>query len=174
MTKPVSEVWQTDVTRISQLFADIPELVSPVDLKTLFESQSQFRTRESLSISAEIFIVCTAPESSGRDLLQPLDPPMISIGKSDAIIQVLPSALRFWDKLGLGPRAGKKDVVAFVFYEDDGEECQQLIENWLASLSATYSVSVFFSLTFCLMECISQNTLGHTMQEATVYVQRMV
>jgi mediator of RNA polymerase II transcription subunit 13 len=70
----------------------------------------------------------------------PLEPPMISVGKASAIMQVLPPALRFWEKLGLRPRGGKKDVVAFVFFEED-QERQQQVENWLERMSATYSVS---------------------------------
>lgn len=65
---------------------------------------------------------------------------MLTVSKSDAIIQVLPSALRFWDKLGLGPRGGKKNVTAFALFEDDGEEKQYQVERWLGSMSATYAV----------------------------------
>lgn len=65
---------------------------------------------------------------------------MISIGKADAVVQVLPTALRFWEKLGLGPRGGKKDVTAFVLFEDDGEERQLQVGAWLGNLSATYTV----------------------------------
>jgi mediator of RNA polymerase II transcription subunit 13 len=65
---------------------------------------------------------------------------MISVGKGDAIIQVLPTALRFWEKLGLGPRGGRKDVVAFVLFEADCEERIQQVEGWLACVSATYNV----------------------------------
>lgn len=65
---------------------------------------------------------------------------MFTLSKSDAIVQVLPTALRFWTKLGLGPRGGKKNVTAFALFEDDGEEKQHLVEHWLDRMSATYSV----------------------------------
>lgn len=68
---------------------------------------------------------------------------MLTVGKSDAIIQVLPSALHFWEKLGLEPRGGKKNVAAFVIYEDDEKEKQQQAERWLRSISATYTVITF-------------------------------
>lgn len=68
---------------------------------------------------------------------------MVTVGKSDAIIQVLPSALRFWEKLGLGPRGGKKNVVAFVLFEDDSEQKQHQIERWLGNVSAIYAVSIY-------------------------------
>lgn len=65
---------------------------------------------------------------------------MISVGKGDSTIQVLPASLRFWEKLGLTPRAGKKDLTAFLFFEDNGLDKQQLAETWLRKLSTTYSV----------------------------------
>lgn len=68
---------------------------------------------------------------------------MFTLSKSDTIVQVLPTALRFWTKLGLGPRGGKKNVTAFALFEDDGEGNQHLVEKWLDGMSATYSVRMF-------------------------------
>ena len=72
---------------------------------------------------------------------QELDSPSLAVGKSNTIIKVLPSALRFWEKLGLGPRAGPKDVSAFVIYEGSDDEKEQLLENWLEKVSQVYTVS---------------------------------
>ena len=66
---------------------------------------------------------------------------MFSVAKGEAILQVLPTATRFWEKLGLGPRGGKKDVTAFVLFEDAGETKLRQVETWLASVSASYNVS---------------------------------
>jgi hypothetical protein len=65
---------------------------------------------------------------------------LFSVGKADAILQVSPTALRFWEKLGLGPRGGKKNVTAFALFEDNGEERKQQVERWLRDMSRTYSV----------------------------------
>ena len=70
---------------------------------------------------------------------------MISVGKGDSIIQVLPASLRFWEKLGLTPQAGKKDVTAFLFFEDNGSDRQLLAEAWLRKLSTIYSVGQLMS-----------------------------
>jgi mediator of RNA polymerase II transcription subunit 13 len=67
---------------------------------------------------------------------------MISIGKGEAIIQVQPPALRFWEKLGLNPKAGKKDVSAIAIFEDDGEQGQGLVESWLSNVCSAYDVSI--------------------------------
>ena len=65
---------------------------------------------------------------------------MFTVSKSDSVMHMLPTALRFWEKLGLRPRGGSKDVTAFVFFEgtDDAREAE--IAAWLTSLSETYAV----------------------------------
>lgn len=64
---------------------------------------------------------------------------MLTIAKSDTLIQVLPASLRFWKKLGLGPRAGRKDVTAFVFYEGTCDRRESEMCQWLSKLSSAYS-----------------------------------
>lgn len=81
---------------------------------------------------------------------------MFSVGKGGQITQVLPTALNFWEKLGLEPRSGKKDVVAFVFYEDDDDgtqdmedgearmsEIQAMAGEWLKWMGKAYAVSSY-------------------------------
>jgi mediator of RNA polymerase II transcription subunit 13 len=81
--------------------------------------------------------------SAGSNVhLQRLDPPMFSVGKSGCVVQISPPALRFWEKLGLTPHGGKRDVVAFVFLEEGGLEKQHQAEVWLNKMSAGYSVSL--------------------------------
>lgn len=80
--------------------------------------------------------------SSSRQL-QVLDTPTITAAKGEAIIQISPTALRFWEKLGLGPRAGKKDTTAFVLYEEESVEKQSQVESWLATLATSYQVRFF-------------------------------
>ncbi|KAF8901743.1 hypothetical protein CPB84DRAFT_1747003 [Gymnopilus junonius] len=72
-----------------------------------------------------------------NELLRPLEEPMISIGKGDAVVQMKPPALRFWDKLGLDPKGGKKDLSAFVLFEDDVERGMQA-EDWIKSVQNVY------------------------------------
>lgn len=65
---------------------------------------------------------------------------MFVLGKGDAVVQLSPTSLRFWEKLGLSPRAGPKDVTTFVFFEGSDEERENEIEAWLGRASAAYSV----------------------------------
>ncbi|KAH9986774.1 hypothetical protein BJV77DRAFT_1027850 [Russula vinacea] len=78
-------------------------------------------------------------ENGGKPSLEQLEPPFFSVAKSEAVIQVLSSALRFWDKLGLSPRAGKKDVCAFVFFEESDEARVDAVDKWLQWVSSTYT-----------------------------------
>ncbi|KAJ3507555.1 hypothetical protein NLJ89_g6229 [Agrocybe chaxingu] len=84
--------------------------------------------------------------------LRPLEAPMVSIGKSnvigkgDAIMEVLPSALRFWEKLGLKPKGGRKDLSVFVLFEDDGDKTP-LMQNWLSAVMNTYQARHYGVMT---------------------------
>ncbi len=67
---------------------------------------------------------------------------MIAIGKGEAVIHVLPTALRFWEKLGLSPRGGKKNITIFTLYdkEGDGNQRELQIDSWLANIATAYAV----------------------------------
>ncbi|KAG6890759.1 hypothetical protein C0992_012731 [Termitomyces sp. T32_za158] len=122
------EVWLADVRAISQLFGSVPGLEGSMALGSLFcdtgrgGSGSERRTE------------------SEKDKLKMLEAPMIAIGKGDAVIQVLPTALRFWEKLGLGPKGGAKNGTVFVLFEDDGEQRTQQVDAWLGSVATSYKV----------------------------------
>ena len=75
--------------------------------------------------------------------LTPLESPLLAVSKGESVIQLSPTSVRFWEKLGLSPRAGPKDVVAFVFFEEKKDEDRETeIENWLVKVSAAYSVCI--------------------------------
>jgi mediator of RNA polymerase II transcription subunit 13, fungi type len=112
-----TEVWSADVRCVAKALGTLPGLAGPLDLGSVFAS-----------------------DDGERPALEQLEPPLFSVAKSDAVIQVLPSALRFWDKLGLCPRAGKKDVCAFVFFEECDEARVDAVDKWLQWVSSTYTV----------------------------------
>lgn len=90
-------------------------------------------------------------------LISAFPPPEIAVGKSDAVISVMPSAIPFWDKLGLSPRSGPKDVVAFVLFQGD-EGIEEKIEDWLKRMSICYTVGAHFLMALypgfpVLMSC---------------------
>ena len=103
-----------------------------------------FSSSQSILIIYDILSANSSNDSLATDksqALQVLMPPKLSVGKGDAIITVLPPALRFWEKLGLGPKSGEKDGTVFVLFVDDGEQHRQLeVANWLASVCNAYKV----------------------------------
>jgi mediator of RNA polymerase II transcription subunit 13 len=102
---------------VAKALGTLPGLDGPLDLQSVFTS-----------------------EDGEKPTLEQVEPPFLSVAKSEAVIQVLPSALRFWDKLGLSPRAGKKDVCAFVFFEESDEARVDAVDKWLQWVSSTYTV----------------------------------
>jgi mediator of RNA polymerase II transcription subunit 13 len=126
-----TEVWQADVRCVAKALGTLPGLDGPLDLQSVFTS-----------------------EDGEKPTLERLEAPFLSVAKSEAVIQVLPSALRFWDKLGLSPRAGKKDVCAFVFFEESDDARVDAVDKWLQWVSSTYTVGdavIQFSQHFFLL-----------------------
>ncbi|KAG2070001.1 hypothetical protein BDR04DRAFT_1077345 [Suillus decipiens] len=121
------QVWPSDIQELANILKRVDVLDGPVELMTMFSSNS-VPTGENVHV-------------------QRLDPPMFSVGKSGCVVQVLPSALRFWEKLGLMPHGGKRNVVAFVFLEEGGLEKQHQAEIWLNKMSAGYSAKQLGSFT---------------------------
>ncbi|KAF7289220.1 Mediator of RNA polymerase II transcription subunit 13 [Mycena indigotica] len=118
-------VWPADIRIVAQLFQLVPEIVGPLDLDALFDLKASEEKRN----------------------IETLEPPHIAIGKAEAIIQLTPSALRFWDKLGLTPKGGQKNATVFMLFEDDGETHAQLVETWLSKLTALYKSRNLGTLT---------------------------
>ncbi|TFK83195.1 hypothetical protein K466DRAFT_498929 [Polyporus arcularius HHB13444] len=116
------KAWQADARYIKHLIAGDG---SPTTLQTILDT----------GVKSE--------DKSGRASLHTLESPMLALGKGDAVIQLSPASLRFWEKLGLTPRAGPKDVTAFVFFEGSDEERENEVENWLGKVSAAYSAKSF-------------------------------
>ena len=137
--KPTT-VWSTDIEAVGQLLETVPSLEAPVNIISLFGLGQ-------LTFGSSQNIIDPIPDTSnGSQALQALETPMIAVAKGDAVIHVLPTALRFWEKLGLGPKGGRKDLSAFVVFEEDGEQRQNQIENWLVSVGNVYQVSYMYIL----------------------------
>jgi mediator of RNA polymerase II transcription subunit 13 len=146
-----TEVWQADVRCVTKALGTLPGLDGPLDLQSVFTS-----------------------ENGGKPSLEQLEPPFFSVAKSEAVIQVLSSALRFWDKLGLSPRAGKKDVCAFVFFEESDEARVDAVDKWLQWVSSTYTVGdgiIQFSWNFSLLSLQRHNFGEHERGKSTSCVR---
>ncbi|KAF5363636.1 hypothetical protein D9756_000913 [Leucocoprinus leucothites] len=120
--RKLTEVWVSDVKLVQKVLAGLEGVNAGLGLGDVFGLDS--------AIDSE-----TKPQGS-----QLLTPPKVSVGKGDAIITVLPPALRFWEKLGLGPKSGEKDGAVFVLFADDGEQQHRQAEvaSWLAGVCTAY------------------------------------
>ena len=136
------DIWPADILVVKQLLDEMPGLENALSLAALLgESTYSYivpsnRPKTILSESPE-----SLNDGDQDKLLRPMDSPAISVAKADVVIQLLPTALRFWEKLGLGPRGGKKNVTAFILFEGEETERLQQAEKWLATMSAVYAVS---------------------------------
>lgn len=72
--------------------------------------------------------------------MDPLEPPFISVGRNNAVIQVSPPALRFWEKTGLGPKGGRKDLEVYAMFEDVDEQRRSSVDTWLTAAASGYQV----------------------------------
>ncbi|KAI0366220.1 hypothetical protein BV20DRAFT_952767 [Pilatotrama ljubarskyi] len=127
LTPPVlpAKLWQADAKYISHLLGAGTGLSSPATLQDVFGESD--------------------PQSAVS--IRTLQPPMLAVGKDEAVVQLSTTSLRFWEKLGLTPRAGQKDVTAFVFYEGTDEDRDTEFESWLCDVSTAYSAKNFGSHT---------------------------
>ncbi|KAG2014008.1 hypothetical protein CC2G_010861 [Coprinopsis cinerea AmutBmut pab1-1] len=112
-------IWPDDLRVGAELLGKMKAAEGPLDLTRLFNLQPSNKP------------------------LQPLEQPHISVGKGQAIIQVLPSALRFADKLGLGPKNGTKDLDVYTIFEEGDEHRRSRVDSWLSTVSSAYSTRSF-------------------------------
>jgi mediator of RNA polymerase II transcription subunit 13, fungi type len=73
--------------------------------------------------------------------LQVLQSPFITLAKGVALIKLLPTALRFWEALGLGPKHGRKDATILLITDGGSEPDLEQASKWLEALSIGYRVS---------------------------------
>lgn len=128
-----SEVWPADVRTIDEILKAVPGLDGPLDIGTLFD----------------------AAQRTSDGTIKPLkisEPPHMSIEKTSAIIDIAPTSIRFWQKLGLGPKGGKKSGTSFVLFEPGDEDRNQQIDSWLTSVVTRYEVSLM--LVCCFLRVI--------------------
>ncbi|KAF9074701.1 mediator complex subunit 13 C-terminal-domain-containing protein [Rhodocollybia butyracea] len=149
-------VWSSDVFAVKQL------LVQPKVLRngllTLGDLFGGWTPNSASVCTQKNQASSSSVSSSMSSTLSPLSPPLISVAKSKALVHVLPTALRFWNKLGLEPKGGKKNVTAFVLHEDgySGNEIDQesgfakagswrseQIELWLKNMAELYKTKHF-------------------------------
>ncbi|KAJ3785847.1 mediator complex subunit 13 C-terminal-domain-containing protein [Lentinula aff. detonsa] len=126
MNKSMDRVWPSDIRIVKDLLAE-PKVLGDhiLSIGDLFEGCSPTPTPIlTPKMTSSTHSIQPASTTSHSSTLSPLSPPLLSVAKSEAIIHIMPSALRFWDKVGLGPKGGKKNTTVFVIYEQRYHETE--------------------------------------------------
>ncbi|KAF2202802.1 hypothetical protein GQ43DRAFT_368263 [Delitschia confertaspora ATCC 74209] len=71
------------------------------------------------------------------NLVFPISPPCIRVRRADALWDMLPPALSFWEPLGLSPSSRPKNVVAFCVYPHS-DAIRPCLENFLLNVQLAY------------------------------------
>ncbi|KAG8993433.1 hypothetical protein FRB90_000697 [Tulasnella sp. 427] len=121
MTEPV---WALEADYLADLVAKVPMV----------------KTRTSLQELATITVPPTYV-TNFKSLTQ-VTSPMVSVGQSKSVIHVSAPAVRFWEKLGLSPLNGKKEVVTFALYEEGLASPERLtaLSSWMKDVARLYSL----------------------------------
>ncbi|KAG9232323.1 mediator complex subunit 13 C-terminal-domain-containing protein [Amylocarpus encephaloides] len=67
----------------------------------------------------------------------PINPPQLELRRSDSKLSVLPSAVNFWENLGLGPSGGNKDIQSVCVYPNI-EGVRSSAAGFLKQIGTTY------------------------------------
>ncbi|KAF2494486.1 hypothetical protein BU16DRAFT_618564 [Lophium mytilinum] len=70
-------------------------------------------------------------------LIYPVAPPHIRVRRSDALWDLLPTALSFWEPLGLAPTSGPKNIITYCVYPHS-ESLTARVETFLNNLGIVY------------------------------------
>ncbi|KDQ26129.1 hypothetical protein PLEOSDRAFT_160721 [Pleurotus ostreatus PC15] len=83
----------------------------------------------------DLFSLATS-STSPECVLQLTESPMITLAKGDTLVHIQPTAIAFWEKLGSGPKGGKKDVTAYTLFQEVDKSHRSSVANWLRNLSS--------------------------------------
>ena len=147
--RPTSYAWSTCQGDVSQLVAALGTLEdsrTSVEIGTLFDMGMISSRRTSCHSSP--YPVAVSPlqphQGESSSSLQSMEPPLLGVGKGRNVVNVSPSVIRFWEKAGLHPLGGPKNVNAFVLYEGEGTEMFERASRWFKRVSISYTVRLYF------------------------------
>jgi mediator of RNA polymerase II transcription subunit 13 len=144
-----SSTCQGDVSQLANALDTLDDSHTSLEMGTLFDLGKMLFCYTS-SYSRSYFIAAGSLQPHQGDVsssLQNMEPPLFSVGKGKSIVNVSPSAIRFWEKTALHPVGGQKNVNAFVFYEGEGVGIFENASRWFRRVSNAYTVRLYLSYT---------------------------
>lgn len=148
-TTYASSTCQCDVSQLASALDTLDDSHTSLEIGTLFDLGKMFFCY-TLSHSRLYFVAAGSLQPHQGDIsssLQNMEPPLFSVGKGKSIVNVSPTAIRFWEKTGLHPMGGQKNVNAFVLYEGEDAEIFENAARWFKRISNAYTVRLCFSYT---------------------------
>ncbi|RPA85511.1 hypothetical protein BJ508DRAFT_322558 [Ascobolus immersus RN42] len=67
-----------------------------------------------------------------------IEPPHVHVHRGEYALDILPSALPYWETFSFAPCAGAKNVFAFVVYPDGGEVVEEAVDAFLDNVGPLY------------------------------------
>ena len=148
-TTYASSTCQGDVSQLASALDTLDDSHTSSEMGTLFDlGTTSFYCRLSCSPSHLAAAGSLQPHKGDiSSSLQSMEPPLFSAGKGKSIVNVSPSVIRFWEKTGLHPVGGQKNVNAFVLCEGEGIEMFEHASRWFKRVSLAYTVRLYSSYT---------------------------
>ena len=142
-----SSTCQGDVSQLASALDTLDDSDTSLEIGTLFDLGTMlFCFILSRSPSYSVAVGSLQPHQGDvSSSLQSMEPPLFSVGKGKSIVSVSPSVIRFWEKTGLHPAGGQKNVNAFVLYEGEGIEMFEHVSRWFKRVSIAYTVRLYLS-----------------------------
>ena len=146
-TSHTSNTCQGDVSQLVSVLDTLGDTRTSLEIGTLFDLGTKSVCYVSSHSHSHFVAVGSLQLHQGdaSSSLQSMEPPLFSVGKGKSIINVSPSAIRFWEKTGLHPAGGQKNVNAFVLYEGEGTEVFEHVSRWFKRVSIAYTVRLYLS-----------------------------
>jgi hypothetical protein len=122
-------------TRARRLFVPMIGFQSQCSLASTWGLPAKF-AKEAISADA----TTARKPATGSTLLHILETPQVLVSCQQSVVSIAPSALPFWDKLGLTAVGGSKHATAFAMHIGDiSEAMQREIKVWLTAMERTFA-----------------------------------
>lgn len=150
-----SSTCQGDVSQLANALDTLDDSHTSLEMGSLFDLGTVLFLLQVVLFT--VFLAAGSLQPHHGDIsssLQSMEPPLFSVVKGKSIVDVSPSAIRFWEKAGLHPVGGQKNVNAFVLYGGEDTEMFEYVSRWFKRVSVAYTVRLYFLYNIMLfMPC---------------------
>lgn len=137
-------VYAMDIDSVVSVFGSIES----IEAKTALQSIPKVSGKHIRRVFDDKWLMPIAAPPSYAAEMNPLTavfkPSMLALAQANEVLHLSAPSVRFWEKLGLMPLNGSKDVVAFALYDEENtpNDLLPVLSDWLGKASETYKVSM--------------------------------